>query len=194
MGSRRSDARPVAFPQLGDGDPGVGRRARRFYQGSAGSLRAHVTWRGRRACAAWVTCWQGCPAAKGNTVCNDACLATMSPSAANQAGQVRPRNRRGAVGLAPCECGVWPAAIRCAHLCNIRGWTVNRGWTLKASVKSQCLVAYVVPSGPRSGGARVSLTPRKTLPNGSAPAAIMVIDEIPVTGGASMPPWWGCLN
>ena len=45
----------------------------------------------------------------------------------------------------------------------------------------QCLIAYVVPSGPGLDVPDLHAYARKTLPNGSMPAAIMVVDEIPVT-------------
>src|SRR5262249_18359933 len=45
----------------------------------------------------------------------------------------------------------------------------------------QCLIAYVVPSGPGLDVRELHAHARKTLRNGSMPAAIVVVDEIPVT-------------
>ena len=45
----------------------------------------------------------------------------------------------------------------------------------------QCLIAYVVPSGPGLDVPELHAYARKSLPDGSMPAAIMVVDEIPVT-------------
>src|SRR5260370_6961054 len=44
-----------------------------------------------------------------------------------------------------------------------------------------CLIAYVVPSGPGLDLPELHAYARKSLPNGSMPAAIVVVDEIPVT-------------
>jgi acyl carrier protein len=44
-----------------------------------------------------------------------------------------------------------------------------------------CLIAYVVPSGPGLDVPEMHAYARKTLHNGRMPAAVMVIDEIPVT-------------
>ena len=44
-----------------------------------------------------------------------------------------------------------------------------------------CLIAYVVPAGPGLDISGLHAHTRKALPNGSMPAAIVVIDEIPVT-------------
>jgi hypothetical protein len=45
----------------------------------------------------------------------------------------------------------------------------------------QCLIAYVVPSGPGLDVPELRAHARKTLLNGSMPAVIMVFDEISVT-------------
>src|SRR5579863_9936386 len=45
----------------------------------------------------------------------------------------------------------------------------------------QCLIAYVVPDGPGLDVPDLHAYARKALSNGNMPAAIMVIDEIPVT-------------
>src|SRR5579859_4835471 len=50
----------------------------------------------------------------------------------------------------------------------------------------QCLIAYVVPSGPGLDVPDLHAYARKTLRNGSMPAAIMVVDEIPVTAAGTV--------
>jgi hypothetical protein len=50
----------------------------------------------------------------------------------------------------------------------------------------ECLLAYVVPSGPGLDVPELHAYARKTLHNGSMPAAIMVIDEIPVTAAGAV--------
>ena len=45
----------------------------------------------------------------------------------------------------------------------------------------QCLIAYVVPSGPGLDVPELRAHARKTLRNGSMPAVIMVFDEISAT-------------
>jgi nonribosomal peptide synthetase DhbF len=50
-----------------------------------------------------------------------------------------------------------------------------------AGQADQCLIAYVVPSGPGLDVPELHAYARKTLSNGSMPAAIMVVDEIPAT-------------
>jgi nonribosomal peptide synthetase DhbF len=50
----------------------------------------------------------------------------------------------------------------------------------------QCLIAYVVPSGPGLDVPELHAHARKALPNGSMPAAIMVVDEIPVTAAGTV--------
>ena len=50
----------------------------------------------------------------------------------------------------------------------------------------QCLIAYVVPSGPGLDVAELHAYARKTLTNGSMPAAIVVVDEIPVTAAGAV--------
>ena len=52
-----------------------------------------------------------------------------------------------------------------------------------AGQADECLIAYVVPSGPGLDLPEVRAQARKALRNGAMPAAIMVIDEIPVTAG-----------
>ncbi len=49
----------------------------------------------------------------------------------------------------------------------------------------QCLIAYVVPSGPGLEVPELHAFARKTLTNGSMPAAIMVVDEIPATAAGA---------
>jgi len=44
-----------------------------------------------------------------------------------------------------------------------------------------CLIGYVVPSGPGLDIPELHAFARKSLPNGSMPAAIMVVDQIPLT-------------
>ena len=53
-----------------------------------------------------------------------------------------------------------------------------------AGQDDQCLIAYVVPSGPGLDVPELHAYARKALPNGSMPAAIVVVDEIPVRAGA----------
>jgi acyl carrier protein len=55
-----------------------------------------------------------------------------------------------------------------------------------ADQADQCLIAYVVPSGPGLDVAELHAYARKALPNGSMPAAIMVVDEIPVTAAGTV--------
>jgi nonribosomal peptide synthetase DhbF len=50
----------------------------------------------------------------------------------------------------------------------------------------QCLIAYVVPSGPGLDVAELHAYARKTLTNGSMPAAIVVVDEIPVAAAGAV--------
>jgi acyl carrier protein len=50
----------------------------------------------------------------------------------------------------------------------------------------QCLIAYVVPSGPGLDVPELHAYARATLPNGSMPAAIVVVDEIPVTAAGAV--------
>jgi nonribosomal peptide synthetase DhbF len=50
----------------------------------------------------------------------------------------------------------------------------------------QCLIAYVVPSGPGLDVPELHAYARKTLSNGSMPAAIVVVDEIPVTAAGAV--------
>ena len=50
----------------------------------------------------------------------------------------------------------------------------------------QCLIAYVVPSGPGLDVAELHAYARKTLTNGNMPAAIVVVDEIPVTAAGTV--------
>jgi hypothetical protein len=52
-----------------------------------------------------------------------------------------------------------------------------------AGQPDQCLIAYVVPSGPGLDVPELHAYARKTLNNGTMPAAIVVVDEIPVTAG-----------
>ena len=55
-----------------------------------------------------------------------------------------------------------------------------------ADQDDQCLIAYVVPSGPGLDVPELHAYARKSLPNGSMPAAIMVVDEIPVTAAGTV--------
>lgn len=55
-----------------------------------------------------------------------------------------------------------------------------------AGQADQCLIAYVVPSGPGLDVAELRAHARKTLHNASMPSAIMVIDEIPVTAAGAV--------
>jgi len=50
----------------------------------------------------------------------------------------------------------------------------------------ECLIAYVVPSGPGLELSELHAHARKTLRNGCMPAAIMVIDEIPQTAAGTV--------
>lgn len=53
-----------------------------------------------------------------------------------------------------------------------------------AGQAQECLIAYVAPSGPGLDVPELHAYARKTLRNGSMPAAIVVVDEIPVAAGA----------
>jgi nonribosomal peptide synthetase DhbF len=55
-----------------------------------------------------------------------------------------------------------------------------------AGQADECLIAYVVPSGPGLDVPELHAYARKTLRNASMPAAITVIDEIPVTAGGEV--------
>jgi len=50
----------------------------------------------------------------------------------------------------------------------------------------QCLIAYVVPAGPGLDVPDLHAYARKTLGNGNLPAAIVVVDEIPVTAAGTV--------
>src|ERR1700730_736691 len=50
----------------------------------------------------------------------------------------------------------------------------------------QCLIAYVVPSGPGLDVPELHAYARKALTNGSMPAAIVVVDEIPATAAGAV--------
>jgi len=50
----------------------------------------------------------------------------------------------------------------------------------------KCLIAYVAPSGPGLDVPELHAYARKTLSNGSMPAAIVVIDEIPLTASGDV--------
>jgi aryl carrier-like protein len=54
------------------------------------------------------------------------------------------------------------------------------------SQDDQCLIAYVVPSGPGLDVPELHAYARKQLTNGSMPAAIMVVDEIPATAAGAV--------
>jgi nonribosomal peptide synthetase DhbF len=49
----------------------------------------------------------------------------------------------------------------------------------------ECLIAYVAPSEPGLDVPELHAYARKTLPNGTMPAAIVVVDEIPVTAAGT---------
>jgi nonribosomal peptide synthetase DhbF len=55
-----------------------------------------------------------------------------------------------------------------------------------AGQPGQCLIAYVAPSGPGLDVPELHAHARKTLSNGSTPAAIVVLDEIPVTAAGTV--------
>jgi acyl carrier protein len=55
-----------------------------------------------------------------------------------------------------------------------------------AGQADECLIAYVVPSGPGLDVPELRAYARKTLHNASMPAAIMVLDEIPVTAAGAV--------
>jgi aryl carrier-like protein len=55
-----------------------------------------------------------------------------------------------------------------------------------AGQADQCLIAYVVPSGPGLDVPELHAYARKALPNGSMPAAIVVVDEIPATAAGTV--------
>ena len=55
-----------------------------------------------------------------------------------------------------------------------------------AGQDDQCLIGYVVPSGPGLDVPELHAHARKSLPDGSMPAAIMVVDEIPVTAAGTV--------
>jgi acyl carrier protein len=55
-----------------------------------------------------------------------------------------------------------------------------------AGQADECLIAYVVPSGPGLDAPELRAHARKALPNGNMPAVIMVVDEIPVTADGAV--------
>ena len=55
-----------------------------------------------------------------------------------------------------------------------------------AGQDDQCLIAYVVPSGPGLDVPELHAYARKSLPNGSMPAAIVVVDEIPLLAAGTV--------
>ena len=55
-----------------------------------------------------------------------------------------------------------------------------------ADQADQCLIAYVVPSGPGLDVPELHAYARKTLSNDSMPAAIVVVDEIPATAAGAV--------
>ena len=55
-----------------------------------------------------------------------------------------------------------------------------------AGQAGQCLIAYVAPSGPGLDVPELNAYARKALRNGSMPAAIVVVDEIPVTAAGAV--------
>ena len=54
-----------------------------------------------------------------------------------------------------------------------------------AGQDDECLIAYVVPSGPGLDVAELHAHARKTLTDASMPAVIMVVDQIPVTAAGT---------
>jgi hypothetical protein len=50
----------------------------------------------------------------------------------------------------------------------------------------RCVIAYVMPSGPGLDVPELHAYARKALPGGSMPAAIMVVDQIPVTAAGTV--------
>jgi Phosphopantetheine attachment site len=50
----------------------------------------------------------------------------------------------------------------------------------------QCVIAYVMPSGPGLDVPELHAYARRALPGGSMPAAIMVVDQIPVTAAGTV--------
>jgi hypothetical protein len=55
-----------------------------------------------------------------------------------------------------------------------------------AGLAEECLLAYVVPAGPGLDLPEVHAYARKTLDDGCMPAAILVVDEIPVTAAGAV--------
>ena len=55
-----------------------------------------------------------------------------------------------------------------------------------ANQADECLIAYVVPSGPGLDVPELHAYARKTLSNDSMPAAIVVVDEIPSTAAGAV--------
>lgn len=55
-----------------------------------------------------------------------------------------------------------------------------------ADQADQCLIAYVAPSGPGLDVPELNAYARKALRSGSMPAAIVVVDEIPVTAAGAV--------
>jgi len=55
-----------------------------------------------------------------------------------------------------------------------------------ADQADHCLIAYVAPSGPGLDVPELHAYARKALRNGSMPAAIVVVDEIPVTAAGAV--------
>jgi acyl carrier protein len=55
-----------------------------------------------------------------------------------------------------------------------------------AGQAGQCLIAYVAPSGPGLDVPELHAYARKALLNGTMPAAIVVLDEIPVTAAGAV--------
>jgi hypothetical protein len=53
-----------------------------------------------------------------------------------------------------------------------------------AGEADECLIAYVAPDGPGLDVPELHAHARKALRNGSMPAAIVVVDEIPMTAGS----------
>jgi nonribosomal peptide synthetase DhbF len=111
------------------------------------------------------------------------------------------------VACARCEregaAGSWPAAIRAqmdgeplmdsestgearAALAAFPGLADVTVIEHGAGPPDQCLIAYVVPSGPGLDVPDLHAYARKTLNNGNMPAAIVVVDEIPVTAAGAV--------
>ena len=66
------------------------------------------------------------------------------------------------------------------------GSPTSRSCEHGAGQADECLIAYVVPVGPGLDVPELHAYAREALPNGRMPAAIMVLDEIPVTAAGTV--------